>query len=220
MEVYGLVSSSGYDAATYSAEIETNYEDFLTLLTTQIQNQDPTNPMDTTDLTNQLGEYYTLEQQVMTNELLNTLVLETQYGSTGNPTEYLGNTVTYVSDEASLGSDGAYWEFDLPEGTTSADLTVTDSEGNTVYEATASYNNDGINNFIWNGAGTDGNTYTSGTYTLQVIASDANGTVTDVDDIYTQGTVSKVNWVSGEYVLTVDDETITSNKVTAIATAA
>src|SRR6201992_1328356 len=84
-------ASSGTDAM---AQLSGNFNTFLTLLTTQLKNQDPTSPMDSNQFTQQLVEFSQVEQQINTNTNLQTLITQGQSNGTAMTTGYLGKTVT------------------------------------------------------------------------------------------------------------------------------
>src|ERR1700761_4801055 len=83
--VLSTTTAAGASAQTTSglASLASNFQSFLSLLTTQLQNQDPTNPMDTNTFTQQLVEMTGVQQQLLSNNLLTTLVAQGQDGLTG-----------------------------------------------------------------------------------------------------------------------------------------
>src|ERR1700733_5839225 len=88
-----------------SQSIAGNFQTFLTLLTTQLQNQDPTNPLDTNQFTQQLVEFAQVEQQLQSNSQLATLVSLQQTAQSSQALNFVGDTVTVNGNAAQL-TDG------------------------------------------------------------------------------------------------------------------
>src|SRR5215468_8490317 len=90
-----------------------NFDTFLTLLTTQLKNQDPLSPMDSNQFTQQLVEFSQVEQQINSNDNLKTLIAQgTSQGST-MATSYLGKKVTITNGQAALVKGAANWDYNL-----------------------------------------------------------------------------------------------------------
>src|ERR1700757_3882144 len=133
--VLSTTTAAGPAAQTASGppSLTSNFQNFLSLLTTQLQNQDPTTPMDTNTFTQQLVEMTGVQQQLLTNNLLTTLVSQGQSGLS-NATSYIGDT---VDANQTLTNGSATWGYNLASQASSATITITDSSGNTVYSTTA-----------------------------------------------------------------------------------
>src|SRR6204780_3201846 len=96
-------SSTASAATTASTQqIAGNFDTFLQLLTTQLQNQDPLDPMDTSQFTEQLVEFASVEQQINENTNLQTLISLQQTTETTATLQFLGSTVTVNSNAAAL----------------------------------------------------------------------------------------------------------------------
>lgn len=217
MEVYSATASQAtYDSS--SSSISNDYDTWISLLTTQLENQDPTDPMDTNEMSSQLNEYAQLEQQVYTNEMLNTMIALTEELQNGTPTDYLGSQVGFSGGTASLADGSAAWTVNTPSDTDTATFTVTDADGNSVYETTLA--TAGSYDFTWDGLGNDGTQQEDGPYSLSVDYTTTDGTSKSLsaDDIYATGTVTGVDWLDGEYLLDVDGQSVNSTDVFAIAT--
>jgi len=126
-------SSATTSTATAQARLSNNFDTFLQLLTTQLKNQDPTQPMDANQFTQQLVQYSQVEQQLATNSKLDNLLAAFTGNQTTTSLGYLGKTVTYDSSTVSPTSSGASWTF---TPTQSGDYTVRirDSNGVVVQE--------------------------------------------------------------------------------------
>ncbi len=142
-----------------------NFNTFLTLLTTQLQNQNPLDPLDTNQFTQQLVEFASAEQQVNMNTNLQTLISLQQTSEATSAMQFLGTTVTVNGSAATLSNatnSPAAWTFSAPSPST-ANVTITSSTGQTAYSGTVSLNS-GTQSFSWNGQGNNGVTWPDGTY--------------------------------------------------------
>jgi len=184
-------SSASSLANTGSQQLAGNFDTFLQLLTTQLQNQDPLDPLDTDQFTEQLVEFASVEQQVDMNTNLQTLISLQQTSEATSAMQFLGSSVTLSGNTATLSSSSpATWSISSPSPATGT-VTVSNSSGQVAYTGTISLNS-GTNSFSWNGQGTNGVAWPAGTYTLAVNATGANGQpVTTTSQI--QGVVTGVN---------------------------
>jgi len=182
-------------------QLSGNFQTFLTLLTTQLQNQDPLSPMDSNQFTQQLVEYSQVEQQINTNDNLKTLINQgaSQTGAYG--VSYLGKAVTIANGLAPLAKGQAIWAYNLDSAAAQTQLTVTDASGNAVYTGTGE-NTAGAHVFNWDGKKADGTQLADGTYKLTVTAKAADGSAVN-STVTTTGVVSEVDMTSGTPVLMV-----------------
>jgi flagellar basal-body rod modification protein FlgD len=176
------------------SQLSGNFDTFLQLLTTQLQHQDPLDPMDTSQFTQQLVEYSQVEQQIDTNTNLQSLISQGTTQSAAFATGYLGKTVTVSGGEGSLTNGQAQWTYNLGTAATSTTLQITDASGNVVYSGSGK-TAAGNNTFNWNGVDNSGNQLPDGSYTLAVKASAGGQTVTTT--VTAVGTVSEVNMIKG-----------------------
>jgi flagellar basal-body rod modification protein FlgD len=176
-------------------QLSGNFDTFLQLLTTQLQNQDPTSPMDSNQFTEELVQFSQVEQQINTNSNLNTLITQGQSQIGAYATNYLGKDVTVTNGNASLTNGTATWNYNL--GTTAAQttLTVTNSSGTVVYSGSGS-TSAGNNTFNWNGQDNNGNQLNDGTYKLAVTAKASDGS-TVTTSVSSVGLVSEIDMSSG-----------------------
>ncbi|MET0708690.1 MAG: flagellar hook capping FlgD N-terminal domain-containing protein, partial [Tardiphaga sp.] len=87
------VNSSTADTSTTTTGIADNFQTFLTLLTTQLQNQNPLDPLDTNQFTQQLVQFAGVEQQLKSNDQLKTLVAMQKSAQSTEALIYVGQTV-------------------------------------------------------------------------------------------------------------------------------
>src|SRR3974390_2835673 len=113
----GLTSpagSSGSFANTLGAQgLAGNFNEFLKLLTTQLQNQDPLSPMDTNQFTQQLVQFSSVEQQINMNTQLSTLISLQQTAQTAQAASFIGATVTVNGATAQLVNGRATWNYSV-----------------------------------------------------------------------------------------------------------
>ena len=87
------------NTANSSSQLAEDFDDFLQLLTTQLQNQDPLSPLDTNEFTSQLVQFAGVEQQININSKLNNLVSLGIGNSFSSALNYVGKDVSYLSAE-------------------------------------------------------------------------------------------------------------------------
>ncbi len=176
-----------------SQQLAGNFNTFLTLLTTQLQNQDPLSPLDTNQFTQQLVEFASVEQQVNMNTNLQTLISMQQSTESLQALQLVGANVTINSNTATLSNatgSAATWGFSSPSPATGA-VTITSSTGQVAYSGTMPLSA-GNQTYTWNGQGNNGVTWPDGNYTLSINATGANGQAVTVST-QVQGTISSVN---------------------------
>jgi flagellar basal-body rod modification protein FlgD len=177
------------------AQLSGNFNTFLTLLTTQLKNQDPTSPMDSSTFTQQLVEFSQVEQQINTNTNLQSLITQGTSQAGAFATSYLGKQVSVTNGQASLSGGAATWSYTLGADAATANLTVSDASGKVVYTG-AGETASGSHSFTWNGEDNNGNALPDGSYKLSVTAADASGT-TVTTSVASAGTVTQIDMTSG-----------------------
>jgi flagellar basal-body rod modification protein FlgD len=187
-------TSTTSTSSTARSSLATNFQTFLTLLTTQLQNQDPTSPMDSNTFTQQLVEYSQVEQQIDTNDKLDSLISLGSSQSTNLAMSYLGKNVVLSDGTGQLANSSASWTYGLANAANATTLTVKDSSGNVVYSKTADASGDtaGTHDFTWDGTKTNGETASDGLYTLVVSSTATDGTSIKAS-IASKATVSGVD---------------------------
>jgi len=160
--------------AAGTASLGQNFQTFLTLLTTQLQNQDPLSPMDTAQFTQQLVSFSEVEQQINTNTNLQNLIAMQNTSQAIAALPLVGETINYSGNSAPLANGQASFSYTLPSDAASATLTVKDSSGAVVFTGPAQ-TKAGTYSFNWDGTTTAGTTANDGDYTLSISAVDAGG---------------------------------------------
>lgn len=204
-------ASTSQKTANSAATLADNFDTFLTLLTTQLQNQDPLEPMDSSEFTNQLVQYSNVEQAIQQNANLEKLISMFQTQGLNTATSYIGKEVTAQTDMAYHSGTGAHWIYSLEGQADTVNIVVTDATGKTVYAGTGETGS-GEHNFVWDGKDSDGNVLPEGFYTLQVTAKTKDGAEV-ANDIYLRDTVTSVEVSNGEPVLVVGGMPVAVDKV-------
>jgi flagellar basal-body rod modification protein FlgD len=205
-------SNSGINAQTIAG----NFQTFLTLLTTQLQNQDPTNPLDTNQLTQQLVQFAQVEQQLKSNDQLATLVSLQQTAQSTQALSFVGENVTVNSNTGQLANGSATWTMSSPKPST-ATVNVSNSSGQLVYSGAMTLQA-GSNTFKWNGQGNNGTQWPDGIYTMAVTAKDSSGQSVGVSTVVT-GIVNSVDLTKNPPVLSVNGQNFTVNQIQGVSRA-
>jgi flagellar basal-body rod modification protein FlgD len=167
-------ASTSANDPTGALGVTQNFNTFLTLLTTQLQNQDPLSPLDSNQFTQQLVMFSQVEQQIQTNSQLSTLIAGQAASETMSALPMVGQTIEYSGNQAVLQNGQAAYSYTLPSAAASASITIQDSGGNTIFQTTADASA-GTHSFVWNGQTTAGQQLPDGgTYAIQVSATAAN----------------------------------------------
>jgi flagellar basal-body rod modification protein FlgD len=172
-----------------------NFDTFLKLLTTQLQNQDPTQPMDSSQFTQELVQFSQVEQQIDTNSNLESLISLTKSNSGTSAISYLGKTVTLDNGNASLSNGQAQWDYNVSSTAQSTSLVVTNDSGKVVYSGDGETSS-GTHTFTWDGKDNNGDAVSDGTYTLSVSSTTSDGTKIDTS-VASYGKVTGVD-LSGD----------------------
>lgn len=170
----GTTSGSTGGATAASAQLMNNYQDFLTLLTAQLTHQDPTQPMDSSQFTNQLVQFSSVEQAIATNSNLQQLITLTQSDQNSSMVGYIGQKITAQGQTATLANGKASWNYTMPSGATAATITITNSAGKSVFTASGDASA-GTHTFNWNGTSTQGTPEPAGQYQINIAATNSAG---------------------------------------------
>ena len=207
-------TTSSSSTSSTSSTADTAYNTFLTLLTTQLQNQNPLDPTDPDEFTSELIQLSGVEQQIDTNDQLSQLLSSVNALSLASGVGYIGKTVEFDGSDTVLQDGSAQWNYTLDDSAASVSLSVTDSSGNVVYQATGD-TSAGEHGFTWDGVGSDGTQYDSGIYTLTVNALDSDGNTVDSSTTAT-AKVTGVDSSSGSVELRLGSATLALDDVLSI----
>lgn len=215
-------SSTTDEAKTAQAktDLDQNYTQFLTLLTTQMKNQDPLNPMDTNQMTTQLVQFSAVEQAIGTNSRLDKLLKLQQSNSASSNLMYVGRAVEYEGDSFQY-NDGMTaielgYKFD---GTAkSSDIKILDSNNNVVYEGKGETEGNKKHSFVWNFKDSEGNAVSTGqTYHISVTPTAETADTLVQTTTYTRGQVVNVEFGGdSDTILHVNGTTVPLSNVVSV----
>jgi len=195
--------------------LASNFQTFLTLLTSQLKNQDPLSPVDSNQFTAQLTQMAGVEQQLLTNDLLTSLLGAQQSGGLGQAATYIGKDVTAGWAATTLKDGEATWSYELGKDATSATLQVVDGTGKVIWTGPAPELKDGVHDFTWDGKSTAGGQMPDGgVYSLKITAANAAGTIDS--QVLTRGQITGVELYDGVPYLTVGNSILPMSSVIAL----
>lgn len=206
-------SSSSATASSALGSLTSNYSDFLSLLTTQLQNQDPTSPMDSSQFTTELVQFSGVEQQINTNTNLAQLVSLTQAGNISQASSMLGATVTATATQLPLQNGNATLAFTAPSAEP-VSIAVTDANGDNLYDASVNASA-GANNWTWNGTDSNGDTLPDGAYNVAITGTAADGSATALPFTVT-GTATSVDSTANNLTLNLGAVNVPFSAITSV----
>ena len=199
-------------------QLADNFDTFLTLLTSQLKNQDPLEPMSSEQFTQQLVQFSQVEQQIATNDHLESLTSLSLATQQAGLVDYIGKTVEGVGNLARLEDEEARWTFDLGAEPENVSILVTNEAGRPVF-ATKTDGSKGENSFVWDGKDSSGKPLPDGIYAISVAAADKNGG-SIATTVRSRGVVDGVEIVDGTALLNVGGTVVPLNQVTSVASTA
>lgn len=168
---------SAADEAT--ASLSESFDTFLTLLTTQLRYQDPLEPMDSAEFTNQLVQFTEVEQSISTNKQLEQLIGMQTANQAVASIGYIGNTIEALGNQMPLIDGEGQMTYTLPENAEDASVLIFNAAGQliqTIEGPTAA----GKHTITWDGTASDGSTMPDGAYTVAVSARNADNDTLEV----------------------------------------
>jgi flagellar basal-body rod modification protein FlgD len=202
--------ASSVSNAIDNTEIASNFTIFLQLLTTQLKNQNPLDPLDTNQFTQQLVEFAQIEQQMKSNDQLSSLVSLEKSAVASTVLAYVGATVMVDGSTAQLTNSTASWNLNVTKPST-ATVTIKDSTGQNAFTGTVSVN-PGTQTFTWNGRGNNGQIWPDGSYTLTATAADANNQPVAIST-EVQAAVDSVDLTQDPPQLSINGQNYTLDKI-------
>lgn len=176
----GTASSSSSQAASDGAQLQNDLDRFLTLLVTQLQHQDPLDPLDSNEFTNQLVQFANVEQQIYQNANLEDLIAIQSDNQVAALVNYIGSTIETSGDALPLQNGDANASYTLSETANDTVISIFDAADQMVLQ-TDGDTSAGRHLFEWNGLDADGNTVPDGTYRILVTATQSDGSQVDVE---------------------------------------
>lgn len=214
-EVSSFSSSTSTDYYTSAdadaASLAEDFDDFLTLLTTQLMYQDPLDPMDSGEFTNQLVAFTGVEQQIQTNQNLETLQILTALNNVGSSVSYLGQEALLETSVGDHDTDGIKWQYAVDTDIEDITLTVQTEAGATIYE-TFGETGYGIQEFNWDGYNNSGELQEPGNYQLVIEATNGDGEEVEIP-IAVRETVKAIETTGTEPLFTVGPHTTSQSDI-------
>jgi flagellar basal-body rod modification protein FlgD len=219
MAISNTSSVSTTNATTVSGgstSIANNFDQFLTLLTTQLKNQSPLDPLDTNQFTAQLVQFAGVEQQLKTNETLGSLLSLSAAGTATNAVGFIGATITTDGATTRLSNEKAEWKVNMPSAGT-AIVTIKDAKGSVVQTLTKSFVQ-GEQTFTWDGSTSTASKAQDGEYTVSIDAKDITGQpITATTQI--SGVVDGIDFTSSIPMLKIGNISVPIDKVKTVVKA-
>ncbi|MBI4949050.1 MAG: flagellar biosynthesis protein FlgD [Deltaproteobacteria bacterium] len=204
------VSMSDSSSTTSTTE-ELGKDDFLLLLVTQLQNQDPLNPTDNTEFVSQLAQFSSLEGIKNMEETMSTVADGISDMQKWSLSDLIDNTVKFESSSFDYSGEPVSIEYSLGSNAASANVSIYDANGNLIKSVDAGALNSGSYELQWDGTDAAGAVAASGTYTVNITALDSSGASVGVST-YVSGKVTSVTYGTdgaeinaGNIILTQDD---------------
>ncbi len=220
MAVSGITTAqqAADQVATSKNKLAKDLNSFLTLLTSQLKNQDPLSPMDSSEFTNQLVEFAQVEQQIGMNDKFASLIGLTNQSIVSNAVNYIGTVIEGESTQAALQDGKLKAAYGLKAEAKQVTVVVRNEAGDIVYSRpidTADGKTAGVHAFEWNGKDSNGNQLKDGPYTLSVTAQGADDKPVE-NYITAFGRVTGVTQINGQTVLLTGKVGIPMDKVLSI----
>jgi flagellar basal-body rod modification protein FlgD len=203
MAVSGVNSNTTNPTTTSGAtqQLSETFDNFLTLLTKQLQYQDPLSPMDTNEFTSQLVQYTEVEQSISTNQKLEDLLALQGTNQAMAAMSFLGTTIEAESNQISLSQGSATFEYEMSVPTTGTTISILDDDGKLV-RVIQGEKAAGSHSYTWDGKDANGVALPEGIYTLQVTGKDSDNESVDFST-RAVGKVSGVEIREGEVLLSI-----------------
>jgi flagellar basal-body rod modification protein FlgD len=206
----GTAPTNPTTPAASKAVLAGNFDTFLQLLTTQLKNQNPLDPLDTNQFTQQLVQFAGVEQQINMNQQLTTLVSLQKATQTTSAMSFLGSTATVDGTTTKLTNGAASWSFSVDKPST-ATINIKSATGALAYSGSYPLT-PGAQNFNWDGRGNNGVKWPDGDYTMTVTAKDAGGGTVAVST-EVKGTVDSVDLTQNPPVLKIGGQSFSLDRI-------
>ncbi|SFC37249.1 flagellar basal-body rod modification protein FlgD [Bosea sp. CRIB-10] len=207
------IAAAQNNTATGGTSIANNFDQFLTLLTTQLRNQNPLDPLDTNQFTQQLVQFAGVEQQLKQNETLTALLAVSKATTGASAIGFVGQTVTADGAATQFKDGKAEWKLNASKGGTGT-ITIKDAKGNVVFSGTKTLTA-GDQTYSWDGKTSTGATAAEGEYTITVDGKDLSGAAITVKTEIT-GKVDGIDFSSAVPTLLIGAIRVSLDKVKSV----
>ena len=215
METSALISATTGAAATSKAKLATDFDQFLKLLTAQLQNQDPLDPLNSNEFVQQLVSFTGVEQAIATNANLENLIALNKAGQAASAVGYLGTTIEATGNQIALAGGEARFLYTLPENAASISILIADDAGETVFVGKGNITA-GEHGFVWDGRDANGVPQPDGIYKVTVSGFTADDILLSIPTVI-GGRVTRVETVDGGIQLTVNGIAVPIEEILSVA---
>jgi flagellar basal-body rod modification protein FlgD len=194
-------SSAPASAASNAASAQSLQDQFLNLLVTQLNNQDPLNPMDNSQMTSQLAQISTVQGITDLKTIVSSISGQIDVSQSMAAVSMIGKKVLVPGDSVKMDTDATGARVvtpigvDLQADAADVKLTISDSSGRVVRSMDLGKQSTGILTPTWDGKDDSGNSMPDGSYKIGVTAVDGNG-ATITADALTYGQVQNVAYTT------------------------
>jgi flagellar basal-body rod modification protein FlgD len=211
------VSSAQSNIDAGQKNLDTSYDTFLKMLTTQLQHQDPTSPMDPNQFTQQLVQMTGVQQALLTNSLLKQLVTGSTSSGLSQAVSLIGGKVSANTDTAALSGGQASWNYDLGSTAKEAIASIATPTGQVIWSGPLSDLSAGSHSFTWNGRDSlNRQLADGGKYTLTIAAKDAaDAAVKSTTSI--EGVAKSVRQSNGQILVSVGATEVPLSSITKVS---
>ena len=199
-------------SAGAEAKLNEDLNRFLTLLVTQLQNQDPLDPLDATEFTSQLVQFASVEQQIFQNSNLEKLLNLQETNQISQMVDFIGKRVEYFGQELSLEKGNAEFSYVMPSSVVDANVNISNSAGQNVFFAKGD-TTAGKHTVIWDGVDKNGNQQSDGKYSVLVSGTDPQGNLVTIEHLMV-GSVSGAGVDEGQVKLFIGKDIIIDQETT------
>lgn len=167
-------TTSSTSASAGLDQISSDFTFFLTMLTTQLKNQDPTSPLDTNEFTQQIAQYSAVQQQVLANQNLEKLIAASNQSAVTTAVSYIGKEIETAGNTGVVAGGQGAFSYILPSTAASVEITIKNSAGQTVFTG-AGRTTSGRNLVVWDGVNSNtGQQEPDGVYTISINAKNGS----------------------------------------------
>ena len=210
-----LFRSTGSAAATSKARLATDFDQFLMLLTAQLQNQDPLDPLNSNEFVQQLVSFTGVEQSIAINSNLESLIDLFKIGQTSSAVSYLGTTIEADGDRISLANSAASFSYILPNNAASTSIVIVNENNDIAFVGQGNITA-GTHVFEWDGLDANGNPQPDGIYKVTVAGFDTDDKLLSIPTVIS-GRVTKVDTVNDGIQLTVNGISVPIEEVRSVS---
>jgi flagellar basal-body rod modification protein FlgD len=214
LTIAGKAAAQSSSAKATNSLVSTT-EDFLKLLTVQLQNQDPTKPMETDQITQQIASLSQVEQQINTNTNLEKLMAAYTQSQASSNVSYIGRMVEVPGNQTVMLNGNAVVVYNLETDADSVQVVVSDAQKNVVYTGSGT-KIAGRNQLIWDGTQDGGGRAPDGTYTFAVNALMGDGKTVVKSTTSTAGLVTSLETKDGVSNLALGNILVAPDSVTSV----